>query len=408
MDIVPVKLSLNSGDVFTLWAPTWTERGSEWQAFLGDKDTILGFGSPEELLLYTETNERHDLVDHPKWAEFSARPDDRVAPGTKDHYDLVGLPDALAGRASHENVSAVAGGFEITQALANVGTAEDASAFFASHSVLKSAHRGYDHFSSPEGESEWTAIGRAVASNWAAVMESVDGVVRVVDTDFSEERRREATERISGAAASAEEARKEANERRQAEVDRADPYDTSVWAQAGIDPVKISVQNKSVYTLRTYLGKEPVFLGRYGEIFTFPTTKQLGRWILENDEHDLAGLSTWEEIATAATAGELEVIVHDDNSYSLTGLVEDIKAGPEAVDTAQMNRAYELMADAADWANDDSLNSYLLANPRFQDYLSYMLGSAESAGYVPSKPYTDKAESWLELENMLVKRFSKF
>jgi len=73
-----------------------------------------------------------------------------------------------------------------------------------------------------------------------------------------------------------------------------------------------------------------------------------------------------------------------------------------------MSRGYELFADAADWADDDSLNSYFLANPRMQDYISYMLGSTETSGYVPSKPYTDHAEGWKELEEMLVKRFSKF
>lgn len=406
--IVPVKLSLKSGDVYTLWAPTWMERGSEWQAFLGDRDNILAFPTTEDLLLYAETNDRHDLVDHPHWSAFSSRPDDRVVPGKKDHYDLVGLPDALAGRASYENVATVAGVFEITEALANVGAAEDASIFFASHSVLRGAQLGSEHFSGPEGLVEWSAIGRAVVSSWAKVLDSIDGAVRVVETGFSEERRTAAASRISGAAANAEAARREAEERRQTEMDRADPYDTSVWAQAGIDPVKITLQGKSVYTLRTYLGKDPVFLGRYGDIFTFPTAKQLGRWILENDEHDLAGVSTWEDIKTKATAGELDVTVHEDNAYSFAGLADDIAAGPESVDKVQMNRAYELMADAADWANDDSLNSYLLANPRFQDYLSYMLGGANASGYVPSQPFTDKANGWKDLENMLVKRFTKF
>ena len=32
--IVPVKLSLTEGDVYTLWAPKWREHGAEWQGFL--------------------------------------------------------------------------------------------------------------------------------------------------------------------------------------------------------------------------------------------------------------------------------------------------------------------------------------------------------------------------------------
>ena len=187
-----------------------------------------------------------------------------------------------------------------------------------------------------------------------------------------------------------------------------DPYDASSWARAGIDPVKISIQGKTVYTLRTYLGSSPVFLGKYGEIFTFPTAKHLGRWILENDEHDLAGVSTWQDLMNEANAGELKVEVHPDNAYSFNGIAEDIAKGVDAVDTKQMAKAYELLADAADWARDDSLNSLLLANPRMQDYLAFMLGSTEAAGYVPSAPFNDKAQAWKDMEDQLIKRFSKF
>ena len=73
-----------------------------------------------------------------------------------------------------------------------------------------------------------------------------------------------------------------------------------------------------------------------------------------------------------------------------------------------MGRAYELMADAADWSDDDSMNSYFLANPRMQDYISYMLGASDTSGYVPHAPFNDHSTSWRELEEMLTKRFSKF
>ena len=109
-----------------------------------------------------------------------------------------------------------------------------------------------------------------------------------------------------------------------------------------------------------------------------------------------------------ANAGELKVEVHPDNAYSFNGIAEDIAKGVDAVDTKQMAKAYELLADAADWARDDSLNSLLLANPRMQDYLAFMLGSTEAAGYVPSAPFNDKAQAWKDMEDQLIKRFSKF
>src|SRR6202012_2910709 len=38
-DIVPIRLGLTKGDLYTLWAPRWRDEGDEWEAFLGkDED----------------------------------------------------------------------------------------------------------------------------------------------------------------------------------------------------------------------------------------------------------------------------------------------------------------------------------------------------------------------------------
>ncbi len=108
----------------------------------------------------------------------------------------------------------------------------------------------------------------------------------------------------------------------------------------------------------------------------------------------------------AANDGTLEVQVHSDNAYSFTGIADDIAKGPQAVDTDQMRQAYELLADAADWAADDAVNSILVADPALQEYIAYMLGA--TSGYVPSAPYTNEVEGWKQLEESLTKRFSKF
>ncbi len=407
--IVPVKLSLTEGDFYTLWAPKWRQSGSEWQAFLGDDEAVLAFNSPAELLCFVESGTKHDLLDHPQWDQFAGRDADRVTPAGRDEYDLIGMPEALAGRPSHQNVSTVARNLEIASALADVAGAEHTTIFFASHSILRNVSRGADHYSGEQGMSEWSGVGHVIAGNWKKVIEDLDEHVRVVSSDdFDAAKVSDAKERISSAAAASAAAAKEAEEKRKAAAEAADPYDNSPWAAAGIDPIKITAQSKSVYTLRTYLDGKPIFLGKWGEIFTFDSPKTLVRWIMDNDDHDLARVSTWEEVVSAANAGELEVQVHPDNQYSFNGIVRDIEKGPEAVDSDQMARCYEVCADAADWAGDDSINSYMLANPRLQDYLGYMLGSTEHAGYVPSKPYTEHAESWKGLEDMLIKRFSKF
>lgn len=407
--IVPVQLSLTEGDFYTLWAPKWRQNGSEWQAFLGDAESVLVFNSEAEMLCYLESGKHHDLLDHPQWSEFAARAEDRVSPAKKEVFDLIGMPAHLAGRPSHENVSAVARCLEVAESLANVAGAEHTVIFFASHSILRNVPRGADHYAGEQGMSEWSGVGRVILANWKEVIEDLDSNVKVVDSsELDSAQVASAEERIATATAAAEKERKEKAEARKAAAAAADPYDNSPWAAAGIDPVKITADMKSVYTLRTYLDGKPVFLGKWGEIFTFNSPKTLVRWIMENDEHDLARVSTWEELVSAANAGELELSVHPDNQYTFNGLTRDIEKGPETVDQDQMGRCYEVCADAADWAGDDSINSYMLENPRFQDYLGYMLGSTEHAGYVPSKPYNHHAEAWKGLEEMLIKRFSRF
>ncbi len=404
--IVPVKLSLTEGDYYTLWAPRWKEHGAEWQAFLGDGDALHLFTSPAALLVFLESGQKHDLSSHPRWADFDSGPAHRVVPAEKDRHDIIGAPTFLAERPSHENVSTIARIFAVSRSLAEVTAADDAVLFFASHSVLGNVERGHDHYAGDQGMEEWTTVGRTVLSGWPRVVAALDAQVNVVEMDKDEVD--EARVRIGTSQAAAVEAREKAEAERRAQAEQADPYDSSAWAAAGIDPVRITLQGKSVYTLRTYLDGQPIFLGRYGEIFTFPNPKTLLRWMVENEEHDLVRASTWEDLVTAANSGELELSVHADNSYSYAGLSDDMERGPEAVDTEQMRHGYELFADAADWAADDSLNSYFLANPRMQDYISYMLGSTGTSGYVPSKPYTDHARGWQELEEMLLKRFSKF
>ena len=277
--------------------------------------------------------------------------------------------------------------------------------FFASHSILHNVDRGFEHYAGEHGLSEWSGVGRVVLENWKRVVEALDAKVTLVDVD--EAVGGDADTRVATAVANAAAAKEKERAARKEELDNADPYDTTVWATSGIDPIKIVIDGSTLYTLRTYVDDVPVFLGRYGEMFTFNSRKALVRWIIGNDEHNLANLSTWESLVAAANDGQLDVTVHPDNVYAFNGLRRDIAKGVDAVDTKQLGRCYELLADAADWAADDSLNSYFLAHPRMQDYIAYMLGSTETSGYVPSAPFTQHSEGWAELEKMLVKRFSR-
>ncbi|KQB87505.1 hypothetical protein [Corynebacterium lowii] len=403
--ILPVKLSLTEGDYYTLWAPEWREHGSKWQGFLGAGEKLYFFESPAAMLAFLESGASHDLTDHPRWQAFAQLPDNRVEPSKREVFDIIGMPSLLAQRASYDNVASVAATMRITRALAEVSGAPEATRFFSSHSILGNLERGFEHYRGDNGQQEWSGVGRVVLNNWEKVVRDLDSTFEVITPEESQVA--QAKERLEQALAAAEENRLKEEKREKEAQAAADPYDSTVWAAAGIDPIKISIDGSTLYTLRTYLNGSPVFLGRYGEIFTFNNRKALVRWLISNENHDLASASTWEDVLTAANGGELEVTVHADNVYSFNGMENAITKSVDSVDTAQMARCYELLADAADWAGDDSLNSFFLAHPRMQDYISYMLGSTESAGYVPSAPFTQHSNDWREMEQMLVKRFSR-
>ena len=52
------------------------------------------------------------------------------------------------------------------------------------------------------------------------------------------------------------------------------------------------------------------------------------------------------------------------------------------------------------------MNQVLLAYPRLQDYVAYMLGSPSSGA--PTAPFDEEAEGWGEMERRLTERFTKF
>ena len=402
-NIIPVKFDLTSGTFYTLWAPAWKEHGEEWQAFLGKGDDLYFFSSPEELLTFLNSGEKHDFTNHPRWSRYeNLDAETRVVPTSRGKAELIEVPRLLAEQPAYANVNAVAIAFRLAHSLADVAGVEKVSSFFINHSLLTNVERGAEHYSGEEGLAEWSAVGDTILSGWPAVLDDLEGCwtcPEVGDTSA-------AKEAIAAAAA----ARKERDERLKAEQESKasdhDPYDDSIWARAGIDPIKIIIDGKTLYSLRCYVEGRPVFLGKFGEIFTFPNPRALSRWVIDNNDHDLAAVATWQDISTAATMGELNVTAHKTNTYTFTGLQEAIIAGPQQVDTSQLSQAYEVVADASDWAGDDGVNSILLAVPELQEYIGYMLGS--NANYTPAEPYDREAQGWRQLEENLTSRFSKF
>ena len=417
--IVPLELETTNGTFFTLWAPRWTARGEQWQAFLGDDSGVFGFESPAALLAWIRDhkgNDAHDLADHPKWAAFTENVAAKVTPRKSGKISFIEVPNHLAGRPSFDNVKAVSSAFDVMKSFGAVCGLEKINSWFRSYSILGNTSRGADHYNGENGLGEWSNVGYTVLGKWKELLELVDEQIvspevyekslatAEADITAAEDVKKEAD---VAAAAAAEQDASDATEATEAAAKDADPYDSTPWAAAGIDPVRITVDGTTVYTLRCYVGdREPVFLGENGQIHTFTSGRSMVRWMVDAKDHDLSHFETWDDLVTLANAGELEVSVHPSNEYGFTGLREDIAKGTDAVDTDQLGRAYELVADAADWADDDSVNQVLLAYPRLQDYVAYMLGSPSSG--TPTAPFDEEAEGWGEMERRLTERFTKF
>jgi hypothetical protein len=417
--IVALDIESTAGTYFTLWAPGWVSGGEQWQAFLGDDSGVFGFPSPAALLAWLRDNGRssHDLADHPRWSAFLDHAERKVTPRNSGRISFVDLPDKLADRPSFENTKAVSSAFDVLRSLGAVCGIDKVNRWFRSYSVLANVSRGADHYAGENGLSEWSSVGHAVLDNWKGLLDAVDEqfttpevpeadvTAAQADIEAAEKAKEDADAKAAAAAAEDREAA-EGAAAAGAEAD-ADPYDSTAWYVAGIDPVRITVDGTTVHTLRCYVGdRQPVFLGTNGEIHTFPSGRSMVRWMIDAKDHDLAQFETWTDLVNLANAGELEVEVHPSNVYGFTGLREDIAKGIDAVDTDQLGRAYELLADAADWAEDDGVNQVLLAYPRLQDYIAYMLGSPSAA--TPTAPFDEEANGWTELENNLTKRFTKF
>ncbi|MEY8566001.1 hypothetical protein AALF15_05450 [Corynebacteriaceae bacterium 7-707] len=421
--IVTLELETTAGTFYTLWAPGWVSRGEQWQAFLGDDSGVFAFESPAALLAGITASSAHDLAEHPDWAAFMEKPETKVTPRKGGSISFVDLPNSLAGRPSFENTRTVSNAFQVLRSLGTVCGIDRINRWFRSYSVLSNVSRGQDHYAGENGLAEWSSVGYTVRDNWVELIDAVDEALVTPDLgDNAASLIADAQRRIDDAAAQGERAPESGDTAATADDSsgdangteagtetgtEADPYDSTPWGHAGIDPIRITVDGTTVYTLRCYVGdRSPVFLGRLGEINTFSSSRSLVRWMVDAKDHDLAEMETWGDLVTLANAGELEVTVHPSNVYGFTGLRSDIAAGVDAVDTAQLGQAYELLADAADWAKDDGVNKVLLAYPRLQDYIAYMLGSPSAA--TPTAPFDEEANGWTQLEENLTNRFTKF
>jgi hypothetical protein len=413
-DIIPIELGLPQGDLVTLWAPRWREDGEEWEAFLGDEEDLYAFPDAAHLATFVRTSEQHDLIDHPAWHAVPVLNVPELIPDDDHSYDLVGVPELVAEERDAWTIAELAEIVGIVRSLADVCELDEVHEVLDECEGFSLLEQGKLPFTGREGDLLWTDLSEAVSQKWDIVLDAIDGLVTVPDVDaalleqtaeelatFLEESAEaeaaagevdEDLDTVDDAAESAEDTDDEPEE-------EEDDKPVGFWAEVGIDPIKIITAGNEYYTLRCYFDDKPIFLGSDGEIDVFTSTKALARKLAEGNElseTDLAGMSTWDEVLTKATAGELEIEVDTDNTYVLTGIDDDIAEGLDAIDPTQLELAVELLSDSAEWAGDESVNDALSKSESLGWLASFVL-QPDPTRLAPSAPFDAEQGAWRKL-----------
>jgi hypothetical protein len=431
-DLVPIRLSLSAGDRYTVWAPRWRDAGDEWEAFLGKDDDLYVFETVSDLVAFVRSDSDHDLVDHPAWKDLTTTHAGNLDAAQDKQFDLVVVEELVSEKPTEESVAALAGALAIVSSIGSVCELAAVAKFFNGNPNLGTVSGGIDNFTGKAGARRWDSIAEVIGRSWDDVLSAIDDVVTTpeVDAALSAKAADELAEKLEdepddedsraseepaelvqpddAEEAEAGENTEEATAQDEAEDDEqaraaGDTVvlgsDKDFWLQVGIDPIRIMTSSGTFYTLRCYLDDRPIFLGRNGRISVFGSERALARYLADEHDHDLADLSTYDDIRTAATDGSLAVEISDENIYVLSGLADDFADGPDAVDRDQLDLAVELLRDIGDYSEEGTVGKALETGRPLGKLVAYVLEPG-SVGK-PAGPYSAAVREWEKLEQFV-------
>jgi hypothetical protein len=422
-DIVPIRLGLTKGDLYTLWAPRWRDAGDEWEALLGKDEDLYAFESVADMVAFVRSNNDNDLADHPAWEALTAANAHRFDPEEDRQYDLIGVQELVAEKPTEDSVATLHRTLAIVSSVGSVCELSTVTKFFNGNPVLGSLGAGIDSFSGRSGRKRWGEITAVIGRSWDSVVDAIDEVVTTPDVDAAASEKAAAElkepepepEAVEGIAeteadeADVEESESDAEDASDSDGGLADHAaglvlgaDEDFWLKVGIDPIQMITRGGTFYTLRCYLDDAPVFLGRNGRVSVFGSERTLARYLADEHDHDLSDLATYEDIKTAATDGSLRVDVMEDNVYVTSGLADDLADGPDTVDREQLELAVELLRDVGEYAEDDVVDETLDADMPLGRLVAHVLDPKTVSK--PNGPYADAVEQWEALETFLESR----
>lgn len=428
-DLVPIRLSLSIGDRYTVWAPRWRDGGDEWEAFLGKDEDLYAFDTVADLVAFVRSGADNDLVDHPAWQRLTAAHAHKLQPAADKQFDLVAVEELVSEKPTEKSVTALAAVLGIVSSIGSVCELAAVLKFFNGNPSLGTVSGGIEQFTGKAGQKRWNSISEIIGRSWDDALGAVEEIISTPEVDAAlsakaadelaeepeeEPEDQEATdsedatesaaseETVASDEASETPAGAEASGEKEARAARDTLVlggDKDFWLQVGIDPIRIMTSSGTLYTLRCYLDDRPIFLGRNGRISVFSSERALARYLADEHDHDLANLSTYDDIRTAATDGSLAVEVTDDNIYVLSGLADDIADGPDAVDRDQLDLAVELLRDIGDYSEESTVDKALDTSRPLGKLVAYVLEPG-SVGE-PEPPYAAAVQEWEKLEQFV-------
>lgn len=394
-DIIPIQLGLTDGNVYTLWAPQWLEDGEEWEAFLGHGDDLYVFPSPAHLAAFIRSSDEHDLIDHPEWDTAAELLVDELRPDDDHVFDIVGVPDLVAEIPDIWTLAALTDTISIVRSLADVCDLEVVDEILGAADGFAVLPLGQTAFTGRNGEKLWNEMGAVIAERWDEVIDAIDAIVKTPEIDAEEL----TSTRAELAAISAVD---KTGETVEPEEDQERDEDLEFWDETGVDCLEITVGDRTGYTLRCYLGDEPVFLAENHRIKVYSSAEELENYLMTADvTHRLSTLEVWPEIRTAVTDGEAAVLAGPENTYRLDGLADALKGGPEEVDGKQLELAVELLIDGALERGDEETVEAVGSSTPLGNLIS-AITRPDPDRLAPSPPFDDEAAAW----SVLVERFA--
>lgn len=422
-ELIPIRLGITAGDFYTLWAPRWRDAGDEWEGFLGRGENIFAFESVADLAAFVRTDSDNDLSDHPAWEVLIRANAHRLQPAEDRHADLIAVEEQLAEKPTAASVGGLANTLAVVSSLGSVCELPTVTRFFNGNPNLGLVTGGVEQFTGRSGRKRWETVGEIVVRGWGGVLSAIDEIVTTPEVD----------ERAA-AAATAELAEPFEYDDGFIAVSAADDDgdddggaiagigalaatsvaaskgivpggDARFWENVGIDPVRVMTGGGTFFTLRCYFDDRPRFLGRNGRISVFGSERALARYLADEHDHDLADLSTYDDIRTAATGGSLRVDVTEDNVYVLNGLADDIADGPDALDRDQLALAVEFVRDVGDYSEDNAVDELLADDTALGALINHVLEPDAVAR--PAPPYATAAQEWEKLEGFVESRLRR-